>query len=124
MDVRALKEFLEKVKAGELSVDDAARRLSELPVQNVSDFAQLDGERALRQGVPEVIFGERKRPEQIGALVEKLVSLGQAVLGTRMQPEAEAAPPAGAPPGPYDPVSPPFSAPPRSGPPRPGGLRA
>jgi NCAIR mutase (PurE)-related protein len=121
MDARALKEFLERVKAGELSVDEAARRLSEMPVQNVSDFAQLDGERALRMGVPEVIYGERKRPEQIGALVAKLVSLAQAVLVTRMSPEAEAAALAAAPHGRYDPVSRTFSAPPSSGaPPREG----
>jgi len=68
MDARLLKEMLEKVKSGEVPVDDAARRLAELPVQQIADFAQLDGERALRMGVPEVIFGERKRPEQIGAL--------------------------------------------------------
>src|SRR5260370_18508233 len=122
MDVRALKEFLEKVKAGELSVDDAARRLSELPVQNVSDFAQLDGERALRMGVPEVIYGERKRPEQIGALVARLVSLGQAVLVTRMPKDAEAAALAAAPAGRYDPVSPTFTPAPASGPPPRRGL--
>src|SRR3984893_17416666 len=84
MDARALLRFLEQVKAGEVSVEEAARRLGELPVQQIADFAQLDGERALRMGVPEVVFGERKRPEQIGALVQRLVSLGQAVLVTAM----------------------------------------
>src|ERR1700730_974112 len=107
--------FLEQVKAGELSVEDAVRRLSELPIQRISDFAQLDGERALRTGVPEVIFGERKDPEQIGALVQRLVSLGQAVLVTRMRPEAEVAALAAAPNGRYDPVSRTFSAPPATG---------
>jgi len=77
MDTRAVQVLLEQVKAGQVSVEDAVRRLGELPVHYVSDFAQLDGERALRMGVPEVIFGERKRPEQIGALVEKLVSLAK-----------------------------------------------
>jgi NCAIR mutase (PurE)-related protein len=121
MDARLLKEMLEKVKSGEVPVDDAARRLAELPVQQIADFAQLDGERALRMGVPEVIFGERKRPEQIGALVERLASLGQAVLVTRMAPEAEAAALAAAPTGRYDPVSRTFTAPPAAGaPPREG----
>lgn len=121
MDARVLREYLEKLKAGDVDVDEAVRRIAELPVQHVADFAQLDGERALRQGVPEVIFGERKRPEQIGALVEKLVSLGQAVLVTRMQPEAEAAALAAAPHGRYDPVSRTFTAPLRTGaPPREG----
>src|SRR3954468_2171249 len=121
MDGRALREFLEAVKSGQTSVEDAARRLIELPVQRVADFAQLDGERALRMGVPEVVFGERKRPEQIGALVERLATLGQAVLVTRMPPEAEAAALAAAPHGRYDPVSRTFTAPPPGGaPPREG----
>jgi NCAIR mutase (PurE)-related protein len=115
MDARVLLQLMEQVKRGEVAPEVAARRIAELPLQQVSDFAQLDGERALRQGVPEVVFGERKRPEQIGALVAKLVALGQAVLVTRMQPEAEAAALAAAPHGRYDPVSRTFSAPPASG---------
>src|SRR5947208_459786 len=110
MDARALKEFLEAVRAGKVSVDEAVRRIADLPVQHVADFAQLDGERALRQGVPEVVFGERKTPEQISALVAKLVSLGQAVLVTRMPPEAEKAVLTAAPDGRYDPVSRTFTA--------------
>src|SRR5437899_8997111 len=121
MDARALREFLEQVKAGEIAVEDAVRRLGELPIQQIAEFAQLDGERALRMGVPEVIYGERKRPEQIGALIARLVSLGQAVLVTRMAPEAEAAALAAAPAGRYDPISRTFSAPPPGGlPPREG----
>jgi NCAIR mutase (PurE)-related protein len=124
MDARALLRFLEQVKAGEISVEEAARRLGELPVQQIADFAQLDGERALRMGVPEVVFGERKRPEQIGALVQRLVSLGQAVLVTRMAPEAEGAALAAAPQGRYDPVSRTFTAPAAAGPPPREGLVA
>jgi NCAIR mutase (PurE)-related protein len=121
MDVRALQRLLERVRTGEVAPEVAAKEIAELPVQQIQDFAQLDGERALRMGVPEVIFGERKRPEQIGALVERLVSLGQAVLVTRMLPEAEAAALAAAPHGRYDPMSRTFSAPPVSGiPPREG----
>jgi NCAIR mutase (PurE)-related protein len=77
MDARSLREYLEKLKGGELSVDEAVRRISDSTIQHVGDFAQLDGERALRQGFPEVVFGERKRPEQIGALVEKLVAMAR-----------------------------------------------
>src|SRR3954453_16058004 len=99
MDARILQELMELVRRGEVSPEAAARRVAELPVQQVSDFAQLDGERALRMGVPEVVFGEGKKPGQIGALVEKLVSLGQPVLVTRMAAEAAAAALAAAPHG-------------------------
>src|SRR3954447_22214156 len=115
MDVRALQRLLERVRTGEVAPEVAAKEIAELPVQQIQDFAQLDGERALRMGVPEVIYGERKRPEQIGALVERLVALGQAVLVTRMAAEAEPAALAAAPQGRYDPISRTFSAPPREG---------
>ena len=97
--------MLEKVKRGELPVAEAARTLAELPVQRIADFAQLDGDRAVRQGAPEVIFGERKSPEQIGQLVARLRELGQAVLVTRLGPEAADAAKAAAPDGRYDAVS-------------------
>ena len=84
---------------------EAARTLAELPVQRIAEFAQLDGERAVRQGAPEVIFGERKSPEQIGKLVARLRELGQAVLVTRLLPEAAPAAIAAAPEGKYDAVS-------------------
>jgi len=121
VDARSLRALLEQVKKGDIGLDEAVRRLADLSVQQVADFAQVDGERALRQGFPEVIFGERKRPEQIAALVEKLASLGQAVLVTRMAPEAEQAALAVAPHGRYEPVSRTFTAPPKAGlPPREG----
>jgi NCAIR mutase (PurE)-related protein len=121
MDVRQVEELLRLVKAGEVQPELAAKKIAELPVHQLAEFAQLDGERALRQGVPEVIFGERKRPEQIGALVAKLVQLGQGVLVTRMAPEAAEAAQAAAPQGKYDAVSRTFTAPPDKGyPPREG----
>jgi NCAIR mutase (PurE)-related protein len=115
MDARELVSLLEKVRTGEVAPREAAKRVGDLSVQSVADFAQLDGERALRMGVPEVIYGERKRPEQIGALVERLVTLGQGVLVTRMAAEAEPAAMASAPLGRYDPVSRTFTAPPKGG---------
>ena len=105
VDLYGLSELLEKVKRGELPVAEAARTLAELPVQRIADFAQLDGDRAVRQGAPEVIFGERKSPEQIGQLVARLRELGQAVLVTRLGPEAADAAKAAAPDGRYDAVS-------------------
>src|SRR5438309_7391800 len=105
MDLKGLQEFLERVRRGELPVAEAARRLAELPVQKVAEFAQLDGERAVRQGAPEVVFGERKTPEQIGKLVARLRELGQAVLVTRLAPSAAPAAALAAPEGKYDPAS-------------------
>ena len=111
MDLRGLQEFLERVRRGDLPVAEAVRTLAELPVQRVAEFALIDGERAVRQGVPEVIFGERKTAAQIGLLVARLRELGQAVLVTRLAAEAAPAALAAAPDGTYDPVSRTFHAP-------------
>ena len=105
MDLLSLRDFLGRLQRGELAIEEALRTLSELPVQRVAEFAQLDGERAIRQGVPEVVFGERKTPEQIGKLVSRLRELGQAVLVTRLSPEGGQAALSAAPEGRYDPLS-------------------
>jgi NCAIR mutase (PurE)-related protein len=124
VDERTLREFLSEVRRGRLSVDQAARRLLELPVQAVGDFAQLDGERAQRMGVPEVVFGAGKSPEQISALVRKLVSIKQGVLVTRIEPAAAEQAKAVAPAGRHDPVSRTFLLPPPGKARKPRGLVA
>jgi NCAIR mutase (PurE)-related protein len=105
VDLVGIEVLLDSVRRGDVSVADALRRLADLPVQRIAEFAQLDGERAVRQGVPEVIFGERKTAEQIGKLVARLRELGQAVLVTRLDAEAAPAALAASPEGRYDPVS-------------------
>ena len=105
MDAHALRKLLDDVASGALSSESAAAQIARLPLQGIEGFAQLDGERALRQGAPEAIFGERKTPAQLEGIVARLVSLGQAVLVTRMAPEAEGPVLRAAPLGKYDPVS-------------------
>lgn len=105
MDSTQLREFLAQVARGQIAVEEAARKLDALPLQQIQDFAQLDGQRAVRMGAPEVVFGERKTPEQIFALVERLVALDQAVLVTRLAPEAAPQALRAAPHGKHDPIS-------------------
>ena len=88
MDARALRAILEQVKRGELGLDDAVRRLAELPVQHVGDFAQLDGERALVVGRAQDGQGHHLVPVWfLAALVALLYVLwcGGLWLGTRLR---------------------------------------
>ncbi len=82
-DVRAL---LERVRAGEASVDAAARALVELPFESLG-FATVDHHRALRTGFPEVVYGAGKTVEQIAAIVGRIADRGQNALVTRVAPE-------------------------------------
>ena len=90
MDPKWIRALLEGVRAGETDVDSAFARLKELPYADLG-FARVDHHRALRQGVPEVVLGEGKTPEQIVQIAERLSDAGQNVLVTRLQADAAAA---------------------------------
>lgn len=90
MDPRHVKELLVRLRQGELEVDAALEDLKNLPFRDLG-FAAVDHHRALRQGVPEVIFGEPKTAEQIIAIAREIASAGQNVLVTRIdQAKADA----------------------------------
>ena len=59
MDHTELKRMLYNVQNGDIEVDDALDRLKHLPYEDLG-CATIDHHRALRQGFPEVIFGESK----------------------------------------------------------------
>ncbi|AUX41059.1 1-(5-phosphoribosyl)-5-amino-4-imidazole- carboxylate carboxylase [Sorangium cellulosum] len=83
MDPRLVREMLERVRAGELAVEEALEALRALPFRDLG-VATIDHHRALRQGVPEVIFGEGKTPEQIALIAQEIARAGQNVLATRV----------------------------------------
>lgn len=82
-----LHELLGAVKDGRISPAEAAERLKALPYEDLG-FANLDHHRALRRGVPEVVFGGGKTPDQIGAIVERMAAAGHNVLVTRASEDA------------------------------------
>src|SRR5262245_41890144 len=86
MDPRLVRELLERVRSSDVSVDDALDALRHLPFRDLG-FATVDHHRALRQGAPEVIFGERKTAEQIAQIAEEIARAGHNVLVTRVDDE-------------------------------------
>lgn len=83
-----IKEILEAVRDGSMSVDDAVLLLKKKPFEDIG-YAKVDTHRAVLQGMPEVIFGAGKTPEQIIGIVQKMQQNGQkTILLTRLKPEA------------------------------------
>jgi hypothetical protein len=74
--------LLDDVAAGRVDVATALDRLAVSPTEALP-FATIDHHRALRQGYPEVIFGQGKTPEQAVAIAERIRARGDAVLVTR-----------------------------------------
>lgn len=83
MNQQYLKTMLNSVRQGELSIDDAVLQLRQLPFQDIG-CAQVDHHRHLRQGMPEMIFGQGKTVEQIVAIMKVMADKGSNILVSRL----------------------------------------
>jgi hypothetical protein len=82
LNAKSIRKLFEEVRRGKISPDDAVERLRHLPFEDLG-FAKIDHHRALRVGMPEVVFGERKTPAQVAAIFKRLAQHGANVLATR-----------------------------------------
>lgn len=91
MEQRELRALLERVAAGEATIDEAERSLRIAPFTELG-YATVDNHRGMRQGVSEVVYGAGKTAEQIVGVCRALVDNGQErVLVTRLDAEKAAA---------------------------------
>jgi NCAIR mutase (PurE)-related protein len=86
MDTQQLRTLLEQVREGATPVDTALDQLRHLPFEDLG-FAKVDHHRAIRHGMPEVIFGKGKTPEQVEKIAAALLAKSQNLLLTRATPE-------------------------------------
>ena len=86
MSSEEIRTILAELKAGTLKIEDAEADILALlrraPFEDLG-FARVDHHRVVRQGLPEVIFGSGKTPEQIAAIAERLVAHNTTLLVTR-----------------------------------------
>jgi NCAIR mutase (PurE)-related protein len=82
LNAESIHKLFEQVRQGKLSPDDAVQRLRHLPFEDL-DFAKVDHHRALRVGMPEVIFGQGKTPTQMAQIFSRLAKHEGNVLATR-----------------------------------------
>ncbi len=87
MNQEGLKNILEDVASGRISVQEAVLKIKSAPFHEL-DFAKIDLERGIRQGVCEVIYGEGKTKEQIAQIVEAMDE--PVILITRLNDEKAA----------------------------------
>ena len=87
METNDLRELLEQVRSGAVSVDDALARAGGPPPVADLGYANVDLHRRQRCGFPEVIFCEGKTSEWVEGVVRKLVEAGQDCLATRVNAE-------------------------------------
>jgi NCAIR mutase (PurE)-related protein len=86
MDATTLRALLEGVHAGDTSVEEAFGRLRTLPFEDLG-FAKVDHHREVRHGMPEVILGQGKHPDQVAGIARALLAKSDNLLLTRATAE-------------------------------------
>ncbi len=81
-----LRDMLEKVKAGEVSVEEAEKYFAKKPFEDMG-YAKLDTWREIRSGYPEVVYCSGKADQHLLHIFETLYRENGEVLGTRASKE-------------------------------------
>ena len=83
---RRLEKLLTELKDQKISVDVAMDKLKDLPFEDIG-FANIDHHRELRQGTPEVIFGQDKKTKDIIEIMKRMYEKDERILATRLSDE-------------------------------------
>jgi len=90
MSPESLGQLLAQIRDGLVTPEEGVKRLAILPYEDIG-FAKIDHHRALRTGMPEVIYAAGKTDEQVVAIFGRMMAGGANVLATRVAPSAAAA---------------------------------
>lgn len=86
MERSELLDLLHRLKAGDLSADEAIRLVERDSFEELG-FAKLDHQRARRLGFPEVVFAEGKADDQLLDICRQHLAVHDRLLVTRLAPE-------------------------------------
>lgn len=86
MTPEKIRNILNDIKEGKLSVDEAMTSMRELPFEDL-DFAKVDHHRELRTGSPEVIFCQGKATGHVIQIIKSMLQKGNNILATRASEE-------------------------------------
>ncbi len=84
-----VKEVLEQVRSGSMSVNEAEAYFRRQPLEELG-YAKLDTHRKLRSGFAEVVFCSGKADEHLVRIYERIYAAEGEVLGTRASKEQAA----------------------------------
>jgi pyridinium-3,5-biscarboxylic acid mononucleotide synthase len=77
-----IRDLLDRLAGGRITTDEALGRLQKLPFEDLG-FAKVDHHRRIRNGYPEVIYGEGKTPDQVAEIFARLADHNPNVMCTR-----------------------------------------
>jgi hypothetical protein len=94
VDRTQLLDVLERVRTGALGAAEAAETIGALPYAEVAHAVgstMIDHHRELRTGIPEIVYGASKTPEQIVGAMKELAAKSGGAIATRVDSAKAAA---------------------------------
>jgi NCAIR mutase (PurE)-related protein len=82
-----LGSLLHRFRNGELTLEEAAREIEGLRIEQVAGLACIDLGRAARCGMPEVVLAEGKETPHLAGIVLRYVEAAGRCIATRVTPE-------------------------------------
>ena len=82
-----MRRMLARLRAGELTVDEALEEIRRTQLVELAGQARMDLGRTARRGIPEVVLAARKPPETVARLILALAREQGQGLGSRLMPD-------------------------------------
>ena len=80
-----LRQILEKLAKGEITVDEAEREIKLMAIEEVGDAVKLDVGREFRRGVPEIILAEYKTNDVLLNAIKRMVEASGRAIVSRLR---------------------------------------
>lgn len=81
-----MRDVLQQVLVGEISLEEAEKKLKAMQIKELGDFAKLDATRDMRTGFPEAVYAEGKKEEELIKIIKSCTKNGR-LLVTRLGSE-------------------------------------
>ncbi len=82
--MKTSREILEEFKSGKISIDEAEKLIKADRIVRIEEFANIDMERELRTGIPEMVYSASKTPEQAAQIAIKIAQMKNISIMTKI----------------------------------------
>lgn len=80
-----LQEILQSLKSGNINTIEAEKLLSIYAIEKVEDYAMIDVNRNMRRGIPEIVFAETKKRDEIKEIIKRILQKNELVVVSRIK---------------------------------------
>ncbi len=82
-----LDDILQSLKAGSIDITKAKNLLSIYAIEQIKDYAKIDVNRNMRKGIPEIVFAESKKRDEIKEIMKSILYKNKLVVVSRIKEE-------------------------------------